>query len=355
MMTPEQKFARWVRVSIAAFLGIFAWFIVADIWIPLTPDSTVMRVVTPVSSRVSGYVSHVYVHNNSQVKKGDLLYELDPTPFINKVEPAQIALEQAKLSNQQLDAQIAAARANLRTAQYTARNDKVTLDRYQRLSTMQNVSQSDLDKVRTTWQTSEQSVSALNAQIQNLLIQRGERDDKRNVTLQKYRNALEEAQLNLAWTKVRAETDGMVSNLQLNPGIYATAATAVLALVNNNTDIVADFREKSLRHTAVNTDAAVVFDALPGQVFPAHVTSSDAGILAGQEAVNGQLSQPEQSTRWVRDAQRMRIHVALDQPLDKPLPTGARATVQLYNSEGPFARTFAGLQIHLVSWLHYVY
>ncbi len=83
----------------------------------------------------------------------------------------------------------------------------------------------------------------------------------------------------------------------------------------------------------MNTDAAVVFDALPGQVFPAHVTSSDAGILAGQEAVNGQLSQPEQSTRWVRDAQRMRIHVALDQPLDKPLPTGARATVQLYNSE----------------------
>lgn len=71
----------------------------------------------------------------------------------------------------------------------------------------------------------------------------------------------------------------------------------------------------------MNTDAAVVFDALPGQVFPAHVTSSDAGILAGQEAVNGQLSQPEQSTRWVRDAQRMRIHVALDQPLDKPLPT----------------------------------
>jgi hypothetical protein len=71
--------------------------------------------------------------------------------------------------------------------------------------------------------------------------------------------------------------------------------------------------------------------------------------LAGQEAVNGQLSQPEQSTRWVRDAQRMRIHVALDEPLDKPLPTGARATVQLYNSEGPFARTFAGLQIHLVS------
>mgnify|MGYP002136460635 CR=1 FL=1 len=137
--------------------------------------------------------------------------------------------------------------------------------------------------------------------------------------------------------------------------LWQDGMAPVAALVDDRIDIVADFREKSLRHTAVNTDAAVVFDALPGQVFPAHVTSSDAGILAGQEAVNGQLSQPEQSTRWVRDAQRMRIHVALDQPLAKPLPTGARATVQLYNSEGPFARTFAGLQIHLVSWLHYVY
>lgn len=149
-MTPEQKFARWVRVSIASFLLMFVYFIVADIWIPLTPDSTVMRVVTPVSARVSGYVAAVHVHNNSQVKKGDLLFELDDTPFRNKVEAAQIAFEQARLSNEQLDAQIAAAQASLKTAVLTARNDKVTFDRYQKLSTLQNVSQADLDKVRTT-------------------------------------------------------------------------------------------------------------------------------------------------------------------------------------------------------------
>ena len=112
-MTPEQKFARWVRVSIASFLLMFVYFIVADIWIPLTPDATVMRVVTPVSARVSGYVAAVHVHNNSQVKKGDLLFELDPTPFRNKVEAAEIALQQARLANEQLDAQIVAAQASL--------------------------------------------------------------------------------------------------------------------------------------------------------------------------------------------------------------------------------------------------
>lgn len=99
------------------------------------------------------------------------------------------------------------------------------------------------------------------------------------MTLQKYRNALDEAELNLGWTKVYARADGTVSNLQLSPGFYASSGSAALALVNNQTDIVADFREKSLRHTHQGTDAAVVFDAFPGQVFRAHVTSSDAGIL----------------------------------------------------------------------------
>ncbi len=102
------------------------------------------------------------------------------------------------------------------------------------------------------------------------------------MTLQKYRNALDEAELNLGWTKVYAEADGTVSNLQLSPGFYASSGSAALALVNTRIDIVADFREKSLRHTHQGTDAAVVFDAFPGHVFRAHVTSSDAGILAGQ-------------------------------------------------------------------------
>jgi multidrug resistance efflux pump len=354
-MTPEQKFARWVRVSIASFLLMFVYFIVADIWIPLTPDSTVMRVVTPVSARVSGYVAAVHVHNNSQVKKGDLLFELDDTPFRNKVEAAQIALEQARLSNDQLDAQISAAQASLKTAELTARNDKVTFERYQKLSTLQNVSRSDLDKVRTTWQSSEQSVSSLNANIRNLRIQRGERDEHRNVTLQKYRNALDEAELNLGWTKVYAEADGTVSNLQLSPGFYASSGSAALALVNNQTDIVADFREKAC--VIPIRERTLPWCSMPsrGRCSAPMLVSSDAGILAGQEAVNGELSEPETSNRWVRDAQRMRIHVALDETLPKHLPTGARATVQLYNSEGPFARFFSGMQIHLVSLLHYVY
>jgi multidrug resistance efflux pump len=354
-MTPEQKFARWVRLSIALFLLMFVYFIIADIRIPLTPDATVMRVVAPVSPRVTGYVAQVHVQNNEQIKQGELLFELDPAPFINRVERAEIALHQALLSNQQLDEQLEAARSSLKQNRLNAQNNKMTFDRYQRLGAVQSVPQQEVDNVRTAWQSSEQVIKGLEANIRALEVERGDKNDSRNVTLQKYRNELQEAQLNLGWTKIYAGTSGTVSNLQLSAGYYVAAGSAVLALVSENTDIVADFREKNLRHTQVGTVAAVVFDALPGEVFRAHVTSCDAGVLAGQEAVSGQLSQPEQSNRWVRDAQRMRIHIALDESLPDRLPTGARATVQLYNSNGPFAHFFSGMQIHLVSLLHYVY
>jgi multidrug resistance efflux pump len=71
-----------------------------------------------------------------------------------------------------------------------------------------------------------------------------------------------------------------VSNLQLSPGYYAAAGSATLALVHDSCRSWRISREK-LRHTHAGTDAAVVFDALPGHVFRAHVTSSDAGVLAG--------------------------------------------------------------------------
>lgn len=150
----------------------------------------------------------------------------------------------------------------------------------------------------------------------------------------KYRNALEEAQLNLTGPKCVRKLTAWSATCKAEPGIYATAATAVLALVNNNTTSPTS-RKRSLRHTAVNTDAAVVFDALPGQNLPGACDNSDAGILAGgREAVNGQLSPENDPPAGCATPSGCAFHVALDQPLlDKPLPTGARATVQLYNGE----------------------
>ncbi|WP_213714032.1 HlyD family secretion protein [Cedecea lapagei] len=353
-MTPEQRFIRWVKVTLALFAVMFCYFLAADIWVPQTPDSTVMRVVTPVSSRVSGYVTHIYVSNNSVVKKGDVLFDIDNKPYQNQLERAEIAYQQAMLDNQQIDAQISAARAKIKAAQLDADNAGRSYHRFNGLSSGNLISKQDLDVAFTRWQSAVQNVNNLQAALAQLVISRGERGDQ-NVTLQKYRNLLNDARLNLDYTRVVASSDGIISNLQLKEGWYAGAGSPALALVNDKLDIVADFREKSLSKTRPETTADIVFDGLPGQVFKARVTSKDAGVLPGQQAINGQLSAPETSNRWVRDAQRMRIHLLLEDGTTPDLPAGARATVQLYNSPSSFASFIGGMQIRLVSYLHYVY
>ena len=66
----------------------------------------------------------------------------------------------------------------------------------------------------------------------------------------------------------------------------------------------------------------------------------------GQQAADGQLVDIPTSDRWVRDAQRVRIHVVLDEPLEELPPSGARATVQLVPGEHALAKPFAWLLNH---------
>src|SRR5690606_13738829 len=118
----------------------------------------------------------------------------------------------------------------------------------------------------------------------------------------------------------------------------------------------ADFREKSLSDIPQNANALVVFDALPGQVFNASLSSRDLGISQGQNSANGQLATPDSSDRWVRDAQRIRVYVQLhDKTLPISLASGSRATVMLENNHQGWMHLLARAQMIIVSYLHYVY
>ena len=121
-------------------------------------------------------------------------------------------------------------------------------------------------------------------------------------------------------------------------------------------DLVADFREKSLLNMKPGSLARVVFDSRPGEVYEAKIVTFEAGVSNGQLSANGMLSTTETSNRWVRDAQRQRIHLKLlnDEKLISNMPSGSRATVQLL-PESTFGQWFGAAQIRFISWLHYIY
>ncbi|MBZ9559892.1 MULTISPECIES: HlyD family secretion protein [Modicisalibacter] len=353
-MTPEQRFARWVQVALAAFVVLFGYFLVADLHMPLTPQARLIRQVVSVAPQVSGQVTAVEVANNQHVEAGEVLFRIDPSRYRLAVDEAKLALEQARRENAQLDARIAAARADLSEARADADNLARDLERYEDLIKQHNVSRQQRDATRSHYQAAQAKVEAARASLHQLEVERGDPGEA-NLRLRQARNALAQAKLDLKHTRVRADIAGTISNLQLEAGSYAATGQAVLALVGDVPDLVADFREKSLRHVHAGTPAAVVFDGRPGEVFAGHVTSLDSGVRNGQLSANGELANPVESDRWVRDAQRMRIHVDLDEGVPDVPPSGARATVQLYPSDNPLFDALGRLQIDLISLLHYIY
>lgn len=353
-MTPDQRFARRVRSAIAAFVLLFAYFLAADLWMPITPQAQLTRPVLRLAPRVSGQVLDIAVTNNAHVQAGQLLFRLDPEPFRLAVNAAELALEQAAQDNAELDASLAAARADKLAADASAQELARETERLGKLVASQHVSRQLFEQTQSQRTAASAKVAAATARIHQLTAERGAAGDD-NLRLRQARNALDQARLQLQYSEVRAERAGTLSNLQLSPGAFVAAGSPVAALVADEADISADFREKALRYVGLGDGASVVFDALPGRIFAARVSAIDAGVKEGQLDANGDLASPATSDRWVRDAQRQRLHVLLDAPPEAPLPSGAKATVQLYPHESPLAAFFGRVQIRLISLLHYIY
>ncbi len=352
-MTPDQSFARWVRVSLIAFALTFVYYLVADFWMPMTPQSRVLHPVTAIAPQISGPVTEVRVSNNQHVDAGDLLFVIDDRHYRLAVQQAELALADARQVNLQLDAAIAAAKAKVHAAQADAQEAVRDAERLRTLRERQSVSVQQYEQAKARQQSALASVEAAKAEVLRLEAERGATGPL-NVREAQAVNVLEKAQLNLAYTQVRAQSSGFISNLQVRPGTYANSGKELAALVVDEMDIVADFREKSLSLMEPGAKAEVVFDAYPGKVFAAVVTERDAGTLAGQVLADGRLAAPEATDRWVRDAQRQRVHLELAEEEAPAMPTGSRATVQLLPVDG-VASWLGQLQIRVISLIHFIY
>ncbi|MGP8305702.1 HlyD family secretion protein [Vibrio sp. YIC-376] len=352
-MTPDQKFARWIKYSCVTFVLVFAYFLIADLAMPLTPQAMATRVVTKIAPRVSGQITEIYVTNNQEIHKGDILFQIDPQPYQLEVEKAHLNLEQVIQNNAQLDASIAAAKADVEANKIVAEQKVREATRLNQLFYRNGTSQQQLDDAQSSATAEKANLLAARARLKQLEVSRGDLGDE-NVNVRVAKNQLKQAELNLSYTRVVAEHDGVVANLQLEEGAYASAASPLVALVSDDIDIIADFREKSLRHFNHDSRALVAFDRLPGEVFEARITSIDAGVSSGQFDADGRLATPTETDRWVRDAQRMRLHLSIADPQTHSFPAGARATVQLL-PENTISGWFSNLQIHFLSALHYIY
>ena len=95
---------------------MFLYYVIADIWLPVTPQARVYHPVVQISPQISGRVTKVLVSNNQPVKAGDILFEIDQSTYLLAVEQAKLTLDDAKLQNKRLDTNVKALEAQISAA-----------------------------------------------------------------------------------------------------------------------------------------------------------------------------------------------------------------------------------------------
>ena len=278
------------RVAVTLALVAIALFTLRKIWIyyqvdPWTPDGRVRADIVQIAPDVSGIVTSLAVTNDQQVKRGQVLFQIDQERYTLALREAEAAL--------------VAQRSKLNLAKREAKRDKTLGDLVAEENKEQGISR----------------VEEAEAALSQAVISR------------------DLAALNLRRTRVVAPADGTLSDLSLRAGNYVSVGKPVMALIDANSfRIEGYFEETKLKHIAVGQAARV---KLMGDTksLQGHVQSIAVGIEDRDRATGSNLLPNVNPTfSWVRLAQRVPVRIALDNPHEANLIAGRTATVTILQS-----------------------
>lgn len=285
-----------------------------------TDDAYIGGDISAISSKVSGYIQHIAVQDNMEVKKGELLVQLDNRDYqlaVNKAQSEVIA-QQAALADiaatQQLQlAKIAGESAALAAAKATTAKMANDNQRYSTLAASSAVSAQLRDNALADYHRA--SAEELKAQADKVVAERQiavltARQQQAEAALEQAQSNLDLARLNLSYTEIRAPFDGRVGNRRAWSGSFISSGTHLLSLVpSQGLWVDANFKENQLAHIRPGQVATIIADALPGHTFKGHVLS----ISPATGARFSILPTENATGNFTKIVQRVPVRIALDQ------------------------------------------
>ncbi|HDM8231052.1 TPA: HlyD family secretion protein [Vibrio campbellii] len=348
----KENFYKYAIYTVFSAAALFSAFLVtSDNVSPFTTQATLHRNVATIAPEVSGVITDVMVNNGELVEKGQPLFAIDASSYQLKVAQAKAELRQARESDSAKWQQLAAAKQTQSQREFEYHNAKQKLTRNQKLRNKGLATEQELDDAITNTQVASSAVEAANAEVKRIEAELSTQD--RTAAIELAEAKLASAELDLSHTQIVAQTEGVVTNLQLQSGSYITQGTASLMLVDEaHAWISADFNEKGIDKLINGREVLVSFDALPGKVFTGEVSSQERAIYDTNNA-NGQLSSVTNDTRWIREQQKVRTRITVNE-LDPSMISGSRASV-IVESGNPVMDVIGSAWIHLVAMFRYIY
>jgi multidrug resistance efflux pump len=284
---------------------------------PSSHDVRAMNYTIPIVPRVSGQVTEVPIEPNRPIKKGDVLFKIDPVPFEAAVKAAEATLQGAKeLLNNSIN----------KKASLTPRIDlaKKRVEQFTALATSGAGKRADL----------EQSQSDL-ANLQSEFLAADATESQSRAQISKSEADLINAQYDLDGCVYLAPANGRVTNLALRPGVRATtvAANAVMSFIQEDDPwVLAFYHQNELRYVEPGNEAEIFLETYPGRIIKCKVDSIMWATAQGQMPISGWLGTTA-GLGMLSDRIAVRLLV---EPREKELflATGAVGAGAIYTEQG---------------------
>jgi multidrug resistance efflux pump len=329
---------------------------------PFTKEARIYFYTTPIVPVVRGPVIEVPVQANKPLKKGDVLFRIDPQPYEYALQQKRAALAEAEQNVKQLQAAAAAARAKANEEIATRDRTKQSFERYQTGNDTAKAagrplpySELQVENQRGLYLASEASVANAIAMAAQAQLAFQSNIDGINTTVARLQAEVQQARYDLDQTVFRAPTDGYVAQLFLRPGMMAVPLPLrpVMVFVHNEDQrLVAAFQQNALQRINVGDIAEVAFDALPGQVFEARVVQLIDVVSQGQLQPTGKLLDPENRAGSGRALAEIRVISDLSA---YHLPGGSVAQVAIYTEHWQEFGIIRKILLRMKSWQNYVF
>jgi multidrug resistance efflux pump len=384
-----------VGVAIFPVVCIAILLLLLNVVAPTTTDVRVVKYIVPVVSQVRGRVIEVPVENNRPVKKGDVLFRIDPTPYQNEVNSLQAKLvadeakvqadrarlneTQARLSDavageRQLDEQLKQA-----TNQVTSLLASLDLARKRVAQNTELVASGagnrfDLEQAQTKVNELTAQVAAARAAEQEVVEKLGGRVDGElssvaqvkaqiatargqvlvaEAQVETTRAQLENAKWELSQTTVLAPNNGTMVNVMLRPGFFVAGMpfNEVMTFVDDEYQIFALFGQNELHQVEKGNEAEITLDTYPGRVIKAHVDSIMWAQGQGQIDASGDLPK----TTFAVPPGRFPAKLVVGEH-DRALflAAGARGSAAIYTEHLALVHIIRKVILRTTSYLDYV-
>jgi multidrug resistance efflux pump len=298
--------ATQVTVVIIPVVGMAALILLLNIFAPSSADVRVYKYTVPIVSQVRGRVIEVGVEEGNQlVKKGDLLFRIDPRPYELEVNTLEAQLVNTQAAMRDLEEQAKGAAAKIEESQSRTREVSAKLqltrkrvEQYRELAKAGAGNRFDLERTQTEAREQQGQLDAARsaevqagASEQQLQQKLGARVNGEYAQVAQIRAQLENAKWQLEQTTTRSPCDCYVINLQLRPGGFVAGIplNPVMTLIEAEGQVVAFYHQNELHQVKPGDEAEFTLATIPGRIVKAKVDSIVWAQGQGQLQASGTI------------------------------------------------------------------